>query len=130
MIQFRLGEMLLILPFINKKYSISLIIGVFIVNFFSPLGLIDVVVGTSSTALMCFFITRVKQQWLVPVIAAILTGTMIGLMLYVVLDLNEGLALIMLYVGIGQFLSVTLGLIIFSYLKRNHASVYQMLENI
>lgn len=51
-IQFRLGEMFNHLVVFNKKYIIPVAIGCAIANLFSPLGMIDVIVGTSQTGLM------------------------------------------------------------------------------
>ncbi|MBC1743892.1 QueT transporter family protein [Listeria welshimeri] len=51
-IQFRLGEMFNHLVVFNKKYIIPVAIGCAIANLFSPLGMIDVLVGTVQTVLM------------------------------------------------------------------------------
>lgn len=51
-IQFRLGEMFNHLVTLNKKYIIPVALGCALVNLFSPLGMIDVVVGTFQTLLM------------------------------------------------------------------------------
>lgn len=53
-IQFRVAEVLMLLCFFNKKYSIALILGCFIANIFSPYGLPDIIFGTLATAVACF----------------------------------------------------------------------------
>lgn len=128
MVQFRIGEMLMVLPFINRKYSISLIIGCFIVNLFSPLGLVDILFGTSSTILMCLAISRVKNIWLVPIIAGVLTGVMIGLELYYVLGMP--LLISMLTVGAGEVVTVALGVIVFELIRKNNSYFYQKIAEI
>lgn len=127
-IQFRIGEMLLVLPFVNKKYSISLILGCFIVNLYSTLGIIDVFFGTFSTMLMVFFISRVENKWLIPIIAGFLTGTMIGFELYLVF----GLPLIptMLTVGAGELITVVIGVLIFDLIEKKYPYFYYKVKNI
>lgn len=51
-IQLRLAEMLNLLVAINKRYIWAVTLGCAITNFFSPLGLIDVIVGAGSTLLV------------------------------------------------------------------------------
>lgn len=67
-VQFRLAEMFNHLAAFNKRYIYSLIIGCFIVNLFSPLGIVDVVVGTLGTAIgavSTYYFTRkvTKNLW-------------------------------------------------------------------
>lgn len=128
-VQFRIGEMLLVLPFINKKYSISLILGCFIVNlFFSTLGIVDVIFGTFSTFLMCFFISRVNNRWLIPIIAGFLTGSMIGLELHLVFGLP--LLPTMLTVGAGELITVVVGVLIFNIIENRYPFFYHQLKDI
>lgn len=63
-IQLRLSEILMLLCFINYKYSYSLIIGCLITNLFSPLGIIDIIFGTISTALACILIIKSKNLFI------------------------------------------------------------------
>lgn len=127
-IQFRLGEMLLVLPFINKKYSISLILGCFIVNLYSTLGIVDIFFGTFSTFLMCFFITRVSNKWLIPIIAGFLTGSMIGLELHLVFGMP--LLVTSLTVGAGELITVVVGVLIFNIIENKYPYFYQQLKDI
>ena len=50
-IQFRISEILVLLCFFRKDYSIALIIGCFISNFFSGFVLYDIIFGTIATVL-------------------------------------------------------------------------------
>ncbi|MBU5455875.1 QueT transporter family protein [Caproiciproducens sp. MSJ-32] len=50
-LQFRLSEILVLLAFVDPLYIIGLTLGCFIANFNSPLGAIDVVLGTLATFL-------------------------------------------------------------------------------
>lgn len=63
-IQFRLSEMLILLVFIDKKYSAGLILGCAIANFFSPLGIIDVFFGTMGTICSAFAISKTKNLFI------------------------------------------------------------------
>lgn len=125
-IQFRFGEILMVLPFINKKYSISLIVGCLIVNLFSPLGLVDVLFGTISTALMCFVITKAKNIYSVPFIAAGITGLMIGLELYFIF--NIPLWISFFTVGLGELVVVFIGVLLFKAIAQNKY-IYTLLKS-
>ena len=48
-VQFRLSEILMLFCFLNKDYIVSVTFGCVIVNLWSPLGLVDVIFGTSAT---------------------------------------------------------------------------------
>lgn len=127
-LQFRIGEMLVVLPFFNKKYTLSLTLGCLIVNLFSPLGVIDVFFGTLSTLLMCLTISHIKNIWLIPLVAALYTGIMIGLELSVVykLPLIETIVI----VGMGELLTVFVGVIIFNLIKKQNKYVYNLLVDL
>ena len=49
-IQFRFSEVLVLLCFYRKDYALALIVGCFIANLFSPMGLMDIIFGTLATA--------------------------------------------------------------------------------
>jgi len=59
-IQFRLSEVLVLLCFYKKKFSISLVLGCFITNLFSPFGL-DIILGTLHTLVSVIFICLSKK---------------------------------------------------------------------
>ncbi len=59
-IQIRLSEMFNYLSLYNKRYIVAVTAGVALANIASPLGLIDVVVGSVSTRI-CFF--HVYSSW-------------------------------------------------------------------
>ncbi|MGX7024975.1 QueT transporter family protein [Vagococcus hydrophili] len=61
-IQFRLAEIFNFLPLFNKRYVPSVVLGVAIANFVSPLGIIDVIVGSLSTFLVLLIVLLVTQQ--------------------------------------------------------------------
>lgn len=53
-IQFRVSEILNHLIIYNKKYSIALFLGVFISNILSSAGIVDMIVGSTTTLICCF----------------------------------------------------------------------------
>ena len=126
--QFRLGEILMVLPFINKKYTLGLVIGVFIANIASPYGIVDMIIGTAHTAIMCFAVSRLKNIYLVPPVCAVITGIMIGLMLYFLYEVPINLFIIMISVGFGELVMVILGVAIFKIIEKRYNYFYQMLE--
>lgn len=60
-IQFRISEVLVLICFYRKDYSIPLIIGCFITNLFSPYFLLDITLGTLSTVIACLGIMFSKK---------------------------------------------------------------------
>lgn len=60
-IQFRYSEILNLLAFLNPINAIGVTLGVFISNFWSTLGSIDLIFGTLHTAISLFFITKSKN---------------------------------------------------------------------
>ena len=76
-VQIRFAEMLVLLCFFNKDYAYAMILGCFIVNLFSPLGIIDVFFGTLGTAFAVVAIRYAKRMYLAiipPVVASILVA--------------------------------------------------------
>lgn len=66
-IQFRIPEMFNHLIVFNKKYFFGIVIGVFITNIFSPLGMYDLVFGVAQSVislLIIIFLARyIKNVW-------------------------------------------------------------------
>ncbi|WP_334330310.1 QueT transporter family protein [Companilactobacillus sp. HBUAS59699] len=121
-VQFRVSEILMLLPFFNHKYSWSLIIGCFIANIFSAsLGAYDLLFGTLATAVACYLITKVpaKMEWIwaVPAICAVVNGIIVGAELHLVLKIpfwiNAG------SVALGEVVVVAIGAAIFYFLMKN-----------
>ena len=71
-VQFRIAEVLNLMAFIDPFYGIGVVLGCFIANFTSPLGPIDVVVGTLATAIAVIGISKCRSLFMasfIPVIA-------------------------------------------------------------
>ncbi|MDR1781678.1 MAG: QueT transporter family protein [Bacilli bacterium] len=125
-IQMRLGEALMVLPFINRKYTISLTLGCFIVNLFSPLGLVDVAFGTCATLCACLLIGLCRNIFLVLIPAALVNGIIVGVELNLVFQLP--LFFTMFTVGVGELVAVFIGVIIFYYLIKNDHPLIKLLD--
>lgn len=66
-VQFRLGEALVLLPFLLDEAVIGVVVGCLVANLFSPFGLIDVIIGTSVTAaaaILTQHLRRTRRLWL------------------------------------------------------------------
>lgn len=116
-INFRISEILMVLPFFNHRYSYSVIVGCFIVNLFSPMGVPDIVFGTLATAIACLLIVKINKFWLVPVIATIVNGVIIGIELNLVL--KQPLFFAMGSVALGEFIIMMIGTFIFYFAVKN-----------
>ena len=60
-VQFRIAEILVLLVFVDKKYFLGLVLGCALSNAFSPLGIIDIIVGTVATAVALMYIILVRR---------------------------------------------------------------------
>lgn len=105
-IQFRLPEMLTLLAFVNPQFAPGLVLGCFIANLFSPFGFIDVIVGTSATAIAVYSMRYTKNIWMASLTPTIANGVIVGLM--IALTANLPIFETMLFVGIGEFVVVTI----------------------
>ena len=103
MIQVRISEMLTILPYYTSAAIPGLFIGVIVSNLFSPVGAIDVVLGSLATLLAAYLSYRTKNKWLVPIPPIVVNALVIGGMLHYVY--NFPLDLSILSIAIGQILS-------------------------
>ena len=63
-IQMRISEILVLLTFYNKKYIPGLVVGCFIANIASPMGLWDMLFGTLATLLACIGVYKSNHLFL------------------------------------------------------------------
>jgi len=117
-IQFRISEILMILCFFRKDYSIALTIGCLISNFFSGFMLYDIIFGTLATILACLCIIFSKNIYVSIIYPILFNSLLVGFELYLVTDVSFELNA--LYVGIGETVVMIVGLIIFIKLRKNN----------
>lgn len=118
-IQFRVSEILVLLPLWNRRWIPGVVMGTIIANFFSPLGLIDVFFGSGATAIaliLMVFINEVHGK--VPaLIAPILVNAGI---IAAELQIVYGVSYIesAWYVGLSEMIIVFIGLFILSGMEK------------
>ncbi|MEJ8554546.1 QueT transporter family protein [Tepidibacter sp. Z1-5] len=105
-IQFRISEILILLAFINPIYIPGLVLGCIIANFFSPLGMVDVVVGSTATLISVYLISKSKNLLIASLWPSIINGLIIGAELHYLFNLPYLSSAA--YVLIGEFAVVTL----------------------
>ena len=124
-IQFRIAEVLILLCFFRKDYSISLIIGCAIANIFSPMGIVDVIFGTIATALSVLFVSKSKTFVLTIIYPTIFNALIVGCELYFILGLPFIISSIS--VLIGEAVVMIIGYLVFNSLK-NRKSFLELIS--
>ena len=66
-IQFRLSEALTVLCCFTPTAVWGMVLGCLIANLFSPVSVLDVVLGTGATLIACLLTRPIKKPWLVPI---------------------------------------------------------------
>lgn len=105
-LQFRLSEILVLLAFIDPLYVPGLLLGCVIANFTSPLGIVDVFIGSFATFLSVYMITKSKNLLLATLWPSIINAVFVGMELYILT--NAPLLATIAYIAIGEFAVVTL----------------------
>ena len=116
-IQFRISEILMILCFFRKDYSIGLILGCLISNLFSEIMLYDIIFGTLATILACICMMFSKNIYISILYPIIFNSLLVGFELY--LAFNTPFIMNAIYVFIGETVVMLIGLVIFNKLRKN-----------
>ena len=122
-VQFRISEILMLFCFFNKDYVISLTLGCFIVNLWSPMGYLDVAFGTIATVIAAILIYLLRKRinlFVASLFPVVMNGLLIGAELNYVYKspfwLNAAL------VALGEFVCVSIiGVIVVSLMKKNNS---------
>jgi len=118
MVQVRISEMLMVLPFFTPAAIPGLFIGCFIANIFGGHGILDIVFGSLATLLAAYLVSKIRNKYLVPLPPVIVNAVVIGLVLHVVLELP--LYMTAAFVGLGQVIACYgLGLPLLLFLERH-----------
>lgn len=132
-IQFRLSEVLVLFAFIEPKYGLGLVLGCILANIGSPLGIIDIGVGSFATLLAVIFIRWVRINLPYNRKSLILAsfGPVVSNALLVGMELNylfeTPFILNALYVAIGEFVVVTLlGTLVLISLMKNDSLIARL----
>lgn len=107
-VQFRFAEMLVLLCFYRKDYCISLILGCFIANCFSPMALMDMIFGTLATAIAVIPMFYIRNIWVASLLPVVSNGIIVAIELLVCFGNEPPLWFNMLTVGAGELVVVTI----------------------
>ena len=115
-VQFRVAEALTLLPFYIPAAVPGLFVGCIVANYFSPYGMLDMVVGSLATLAAAYLSRRMPRLWLAALPPVLINMTAIGTMLHFVADLP--LWSTIFYVGAGQAVSCSLGIPLMKILEK------------
>lgn len=119
-IQFRVAEALMLLCFYKKDYGISLTVGCFIANLFSPMMLMDMVFGTLATVLAVLLIFISPNIYVASLAPVLTNAVIVGIELTI--SFNTPFWLNAVEVAAGEFVCVCIvGVILFKILEKNAA---------
>ncbi len=99
-IQIRVSEALTVLPYFTPAAIPGLTIGCIIANFNSPLGMVDVILGSGASLLAAIITSKIKDKRLVPLPSIIVNAIVIPFVLRYTLGLPYFINI--LWVGFGQ----------------------------
>lgn len=132
-LQFRVSEILVLFAFIEPKYGLGLILGCALANLASPLGVIDIVVGSFATLLAIMFIVMVRKLLGYNIKALIIAslGPVVSNALLVGLELtylfSTPFLLNAFYVAVGEFVVVTLvGTVVVNSIMKNNILIERL----
>ena len=136
-IQFRISEVMTLLPLFGKEYILSLTIGCFLANVIGPYGLPDIILGTLATFISVYLVyltgklMKNKKGYIIiaslwpTIVNAIIIG---GVMLNGLFKLP--LILSILQVGFGQFVVITIiGVPLFRFLNNKYSKLLKDILN-
>lgn len=133
-IQFRIAEIMVLLPFIRKDYIWGLTIGCFLANVIGPYGVPDIIFGTIATFLSVYavYLTSkyMKSNKFGLLVASIWPTIINGLIIGFMLNKFFGVPMLlgMAEVAFGQFVVITLvGVPLYKSLEIKY---FKYLENI
>lgn len=137
-IQFRIAEVMTLLPLFGKEYVLSLTIGCFLANIIGPYGLPDIILGTLSTFISVYLVYLtgklmknkkgniiIASLWPTIVNAIIIGGVMLHGLFKV-----PSLILCILQVGFGEFVVITIiGVPLFRFLNNKYSKLLKDIFN-
>ena len=130
-VQFRIAEALMLFCLLDKDFVTATTLGCFIANLLSPVGVVDVIAGTSATLLsgLCIYIMRDKLN---PITASVFpivfNALFVGTELYFTAD--TPLEFGVMSVAAGEIVCVTiLGTIFYKAVTANKAFVKVLTDN-
>lgn len=135
-VQFRISEVLTLFAFIDPLFIPGLTIGCALANLGSPLGPIDVIIGTLATLISLLFIALIRKKLgfniksliIASLGPVIFNGVIVGWELYYLF--NVPYLITAFYVALGEFVVVTIGgTIIMSRVVKNKKLIEKLKIN-
>ncbi len=77
-VQFRLSEILTVLPFFSPICAVGLTVGCLVSNIIGGFGMLDIIFGSLATLLAGLWTSKLRNRWLVPIPAVIANGIIVG----------------------------------------------------
>lgn len=124
--QIRVSEALTILPYFTPAAIPGLFVGCLVANMMSPIGMIDMVLGSGATliAAVCSYYLR-NRPLLVPLPPVIANGAIIGSMLYYAYAVPMPLIACMLWVAAGELIACyVIGYPLLRILKKYSGTIF------
>ena len=106
-VQFRFSEILVLLCFYRKDYSIALILGCFIANCFSPMALMDMIFGTLATAIAVLPMFYIRNIWVASLLPVVSNGIIVAIELFICYGNELPIWFNMITVAAGELAVVT-----------------------
>ena len=116
-IQFRFAEVLMLLVFFRKDYTIGLCVGCALANLFSPLGLIDAGFGTLATLLACIVLCFTRWLWVGALAPVVFNAFIVALEISMVYDIWPEYWITCAQVAIGELAVMAVGYVIVMIFK-------------
>ena len=113
-VQFRFSEILVLLCFYCKDYSVALILGCFIANCFSPMAVMDMIFGTLATAIAVIPMFYIRNIWVASLLPVVSNGIIIAIELFICYGSEPPVWFNMITVGAGELVVVSvIGCVLF-----------------
>ncbi len=103
MIQVRVAEALMVLPFFTPAATPGLFVGCLIANIYGGHGILDIVFGSLATLISALIVQKTANRYLVPLSPVLINALIVGMVLHLVLELPFYLTAA--WVGLGQLLA-------------------------
>ncbi len=118
LIQVRISEMLMILPYFTPAAVPGLFVGCLVANILGPYGIHDVIFGSLATLLSAWLVSKIRNKYLVPLPPVVINALVVG---WIILHLVVGypLFLSIISVAAGQLIACYgLGLPLLIFLEK------------
>ena len=127
-VQFRFSEILVLLCFYRKDYSVALILGCFIANCFSPMALMDMIFGTLATAIAVIPMFYIRNIWVASLLPVVSNGIIIPIELYICYGNEPPVWFNMITVGAGELAVVTvIGCVLFKLVFERSSKLMEVI---